>query len=497
MMHLYRYLFTCLIWATYSVGFSQVWVYDYPDTLVFTTHLGKNFRSPQYQVEIFQDGKSYDSYVMADYNTFPSHHGGRKLMTDWNHFTVFSFKGKIEIRVTKLDETPIEKCTIYPLVKEIPFQINGKELLITLDKPQKLYVEMKGMENDPLFLFADAPEENIPNKNAPEVGLVQPDMPVKKVREILLNPDLETVYFEEGIHQFGEETDAGYPGYQLPVVSNKKIYIPGGAYIVGSFRGENVSNIKICGRGIISGCGKERLAQAKSIPFNQIQLDGTGEHQIVEGLTFTNAPHFVLLSRGKITAHNLKMFAWYHQTDGFGGNEGSVIFDTFMKVNDDFVKIYRDHQQAWDMYFYKQINGALFQLGWNAYGSANHTKVHDIYVMKDAKKYPQKESNTAVVNLVNNGGSNIGNCSFENIYIDQYVQRLLGIKLKGGTIKNIHIKNVFINGGNNAFNYLYALERGKISNITLENINIGTSKISTKEAFNLKTEGEVEKVNFQ
>ena len=474
---------------------AQVWVYDYPDTIVYTAVNGRNFRSVKYDVRVIQNDAVYPSYVLADYNTFPD--GSRDKMTEWNHSTTFSFQGPVQVEVMKKDSSGIGTCNVYPLTLEIPWTIeNGNKLVITLDEPRKMYVEMQGMGEHPLFIFADPPEEEVPDPQGADVELITTGMTALEVKTAINGTTKEVIYFEKGVHFYGEETNNTYPGYQLPVRSEKTYYIPGGAFVVGSLRGSGVNNTTIRGRGIISACGKERLAQSESIPFNLIYLDNGGENQVVEGLTFTNPAHFVVLSRGQMAATNLKMFGWWHQTDGFGGEHGSSLHDAFIKVNDDFVKVYRDNQRFSNLVIYKQINGAAFQLGWNTYGSASGCKVSDIYIVKDDDKVPGSTSNTAVISLVNNGGSTISNNTFERIYIENDVQRTIGIKVQGGSVQNLWVSELYHSGKDKAGNYLIAEDGGLIKDVYLNLNYYGEKCMRSKEDYNMRFEGAVEGVYF-
>lgn len=474
---------------------SQVWTYEYPDTLVFSALNGRNYRSFMYRVQVRQDDSLHDSYVLADYNTFPD--GQRDKMTEWNHSTTFSFEGSVQVEIMKKDSSAIGSCRVYPLALEIPWTIeNGNKLVISLDESRKIFVEMEGMNEHPLFVFADPPEENIPDPEGEDVQLITTGMSAQEVRDAINLGTKPVIFFEKGIHSYGDQTDNSYPGYQLPIRSDRTYYIPGGACIIGSFLGDGVSNTSFRGRGIITACGKERLAQAESIPYNLIYFNGGGSAQVVEGLTFTNPAHFVLLSRGTLSARNLKMFGWWHQTDGFGGEEGSSFHDGFIKVNDDFVKVYRNGQRYSNLVIYKQINGAAFQFGWNQYGAASNCKIWDIYIVKDDDKTPGATSNTAVISLVNNDGSTISNNSFENIYIENDVQRTVGIRVRGGSFTGLTVSNLQHLGKDRAQNYLVAGEGGTIKGISFYQNYYGEDCMRSKEDYNMRFEGSVSNIWF-
>ena len=476
---------------------ATVWVYDYPDTLAYSQNLGRNLRSSVFSVKVKQAGQEFDSYVLADYNTFAD--GQRNKMTDWNHSTTFSFDGTVVIEIRKKDGSSLSGSEVFPRQLSVPFALtdNGNALEITLDQPRMLYVEVPGMFDHPLFIFADPAEVNVPDPNGSGVELITPGMSAAAVRSAIQNTSASVIYFAEGVHQYGEQTGNDYPGYQLPLLSNKTYYLPGGAYVVGSFRGDKASNVSVRGRGIISGCGKERLANAASIPFNLIMLDGAASGQVIEGITMTNPPHFCILSRGQSNTERVKLFGWWHQTDGWGSESGSKIMDSFMKVNDDYVKLYRANQTVTNIVMYKQINGAAIQLGWNQYGQASNGLVKDIYVVADADKAPAGAGNTAVINLRNNDGSAITNLVMENIYLEADVQRTLGIETTGGSVTNVIIRNVFLTGQNRSFNYLYGNGGGTISGITLENIQINGECVENDQDFALQRQGTVNSVSYQ
>jgi hypothetical protein len=481
--------FLLILCAAYLQG--QVVVYNYPDTLAYSQSLGKNLRSFLYQVDIQQANKTYSSYVLADENTFPD--GQRNLMTDWHHFSTFSFQGEIEVEITRLDGQNIQKATVYPLAFKVPFEYAGNKLKLRLTEPRKLYIELDGLEKQPLFLFADALEKDPPKPEASNVLLLKPGMSAQEVKNAITQSNRPIVYFAPGIHRFGVEKDISYPGYRLPLLSNKTYYIPGGAYVQATFYGDNVSNTRVHGRGIISLCGQERLGSSVPGSFNYhaIFFNGPGQNQVVEGISINNVPHFCILSRGTLRCNNVKLFGWWHQTDGFGGGDASLIEDSFLKVNDDYVKLYRTKNQAKNLVIYKQINGAVIQLGWNAYGACQDCLAEDIYVVKDAPKVPGTISNTAVVNLVNNEGSNISGVSIRNVYMDNDVQRSIGLKASGGKVSNLRLSNFSLRGKNLASNYVIAPLGSAIEGLQLENIQINGRCISSNAEYNLQMDGNV------
>jgi len=496
--------FSIALFLFFSVSlFSQVWVYNYPDTLVYTTNnLGQNFRSSEYSVKIIQKGIVYNSYVLADYNTYRNQGN-----TDWNHSTTFSFKGEVTVEIERKDKLPIQNCDIYPKQENISYKITSNKIHLTLNKPAKLYIEIEGMYHHPLFIFADDAEQNRPNITDDGVAVIKPGMLASEVRTAVTDKKNKIIYFEEGIHKYGNETNENYAGFLLPIISNKTYYIPGGAYIIATFNGTNASNVHFKGRGIISGCGLERRAQAESIKYNQIMFEKGGKNQFIEGLTFVNPTHFIFLSRGESHVSNVKMFGWWHQTDGWGSGSNSSFSSSFLKVNDDIVKVYQSKQKINNLVIYKQRNGAAFQLGWNSYGQAKNCDINNIYIVKDSDTKRKIPHNAAVINLVRNSGSTISNLTFKNIYIDNPIQGFLGIYVDGGIVENISIENVIQNGKSISPNYLHANPipnfnkrihiAGEIKNISIKGYEILGQPINEESKIILEKSGKVSQITFQ
>ena len=183
--------FLLILCGSYLQG--QVVVYNYPDTLAYSQSLGKNLRSFLYQVDIRQANKTYSSYVLADENTFPD--GQRNLMTDWHHFSTFSFQGEIEVEITRLDGRNIQQATVCPLAFKVPFEYVGNKLKLRLTEPRKLYIELDGLEKQPLFLFADALEKDPPKPEASNVLLLKPGMSAEEVKNAITQSNRPIVFF--------------------------------------------------------------------------------------------------------------------------------------------------------------------------------------------------------------------------------------------------------------------------------------------------------------
>ncbi len=460
---------------------------DYPEVILESDDLGYLKRSEYFTVEVSNDTETKDIYVIADRNAYQMSEGtsgNNAYMTYHNHTADFSFSGDITIKVKRIDGGSLEDVAIYPKIKNYNYTVESDHVEITLSEWAYVYVEFPDLIKEPLFIFADPLETDIPSPTANNVELLTSDMSAGTVTEVLNSTTKDIIYFSPGVYNFAPTiTDSSYPGYQLPLLSDKSYYIPRGAVIVGSFRSTSCSNNKMYGRGMITCSTKERLANSESIPYTQVYQEG-GSGCTLEGIYFNNAAHFAVLSRNDLVMRNCKMTGWWHQSDGWGGGDNSVVEDCFFKSMDDNMKVYSDNISISNVILYKQINGAGIQYGWGGGGAKNFT-LDGLYVIGDDNKNPGTTSNTAVVNLVSNSGNTISNHSYKNVYVECDYQRFLGIALEDGGFTDITFENIVIDGtSKGGTNYLankYGYT-GPFSNISFKDLVINGEKITSNDA---------------
>ncbi len=382
------------------------------------------------------------------------HKTGNLSASPHTHWTNFSFSGKVTVEVTNLDG-PIESVELYPAKKAPVAKIKGNTASFTLDSdtgliPLQLYLRINKDRENPLLIFADPPEKNVvTRKNSSWVEIVHTSDDIRTVRNKLTSKK-PFVVFEEGIHQWGKKKSNEYAGYRLPYVSRKRIYIPGGAYIIGTFDGENVHDAKIYGRGVLSGCGKDRLPGLPAIPYSMIHQTGEASKQLIQGIVTTDAPHFHLTFRGQVTIDNVKMIGYWHQTDGTVTGDNSVVKNTFMKTNDDYIKLYSDNSYHENNTMFHQVNGAPFQFCWGTQNGDNNV-VKDTYIIFSSYgKGDNVKKNTAVINARNGPQKLTENNTWDGIYIDNGCHKLIGLDAQGekeSVFKNFIIRNVYLNTG--------------------------------------------------
>ncbi|MEZ4905321.1 MAG: hypothetical protein R2822_27960 [Spirosomataceae bacterium] len=416
------------------------------------------FKSNIYEVKIKQNLDYQDSYVIGEpkFITNIKNEVVREAMSDFNHWTTFSFEGKpVSVEVT-LKTQSIFSCEIFPNKEKINATISNGKAMFRVTKPNtKLYLLINGDEENPLFIFADPLEKNIPKPN-----------------------DKGVLYYAKGRHNIGAK-------FNIPATIHT-VYIENGAYLNGSFYAENRSDLTIRGRGIISGDGLDFAENTDghdkqdNISKSSICLNGKGQNIVIEGITIMRPLKFSVVMRGSGHISNIKCFGWNYTVDGVVTGRYSVVENSFFKVNDDVVKLYSDHIQVRNLVVYHQTNGAVFQLGW----SGQHAKnclVENIEVVKDETVNDSDlKGNHALINWRKSTNTLCENMLFRNINADRGYCRLVGINLSedsDGSLKNISIENVRLS----AQTYPnYARSKTGVIEISMKNITIAGSCIDEK-----------------
>ena len=165
-----------------------------------------------------------------------------------NPVVLFDFDNFAAVSLTYPNE--ITSVVIRPLALNVSASIDGNTVSFVLSEPRSYVVEVNGDVTQAVHIFT-----NYIDHDAPDPSNLPEDM----------------IYYGPGVHQIGT----------VQLSSNDHVYIAGGAYLEGQFKGYNVSNVIIEGRGIISGESFVRDSEHWFIPYEFIQSD----HLVLEGIT--------------------------------------------------------------------------------------------------------------------------------------------------------------------------------------------------------------------
>ena len=408
--------------------------------------------SPFYEVTLSQGTTSIEAPVM--FSAAQKRDSNPHADTSW---AAFAFEGSVTVTIRR-PSGHVTSARVLPTHRGIvPHVSSDGTVSFTLNKPGQFAIELDGqLEAHPLLVFADPPEQNIPDRN---------------------NPDVR--WFDPGLHNLG-------PEIQL-VSAGEILYFAPGSLVYGRFKGTDADNVRICGRGILAGTiYPPNPPDTYTVP-HLFELSGTSHNTRVEGITFLDSPHYNLLLRGdRCTVQNIKMIGWWYGTDGVGVGANSLVENSFFKVNDDTFKLYRDDMVVRDCTIWQMENGMPFQLSWNLNQDASRIRVSDCDVIR--VEHFREANNRAVFGSIHGGSGNLSDYVFENIRVEGPIFRLVKLTAlltkwsrapTAGTISSLTFRHIDVEGPVAKPNEIKSFEAtGRFEDITFQNLTIGGQLIT-------------------
>ena len=257
----------------------------------------------------------------------------------------------------------------------------------------------------------------------------------------------------------------------------------------GRLRSQNARNIKVVGRGILSGEQFERRSE------HLIRFRGA-DNVLIEGVTLINSPHFNISLRGSHhTVRNVKMIGWYFSTDGVCTGYHGLVEDCFFKVNDDAVKLYISNTVVRDCVIWQMENGAPFQISWNMPSDNSNFHVRNIDVIRVEHEWDNR--NEAVFDAIHGGRGHMSNYLFEDIRIENADWRLFYITIdqnefadssRGmGQISDLVFRNISVEGPMKRPNVIRGWDaQHRVRNVRFENVKVNGRYLDGPEAGNFE-----------
>ena len=465
------FLITALTFSAFAVK-AEVQLYPWPDTALV---------SDKYSVKLSQDGTEYiPKSLYSEPNLEPSvyDNGGNGvtgLMQDRSMtYVPFAFTSTVEVEATKIYGTIATRVEITPKSYGIePSFFDGRTVRFTLSHqhlPAYVSINFISADNqDPnqnsavavkngLMLFGDLPETDIPDLTLP--GVVNY---VNATRAEIENADL--IYFPTGDHLLTEKfAQVNGPGTDSRIFlqrNGQQIYLAPGAIVRGSIHSNGVDNVKISGRGLITGeTFHWHYFQDPSKPKGKVAfLNFQGSHNCeFTGFIIVNPTHHTIPSGNNTVIKNMKIIGWASNHDGVRPGSNSTVEQVFIKSSDDLDYARSPHVFK-DSVIWPMRNGALGQLGWNNLGTgfAVYDNIHIIHSEWDVSASVKR--NTGVIGSVLEQGVNLQGNEITNLYGEWGMGMLSNITIKHetsgdptpvngswGEIKDFTFKNILLEG---------------------------------------------------
>lgn len=233
-----------------------------------------------------------------------------------------------------------------------------------------------------------------------------------------------TLYFTAGYHDLG--------GQMVLPPNISSVYIAGGAWLSGGFITQDPSSsVRISGRGVLSGSatpfliaprGEGHCSYNGSFCWSMVNMDKGSSH-VLEGLVLHDPPKFYFRAYAPgVAVRGVKMLgAWPYNTDGVATGENGVVRDSFIRANDDTIKLFSSSMLVQDCTLWQGSNGACFQLGWWSSHSQRDILVQRVTVLHADWSQPGS-ANDGVVDLrgpQDGGGEySIQNITWKDVRLD-------------------------------------------------------------------------------
>lgn len=345
---------------------------------------------------------------------------------------IFDFEGAVEVSITVPSEVELTSATVSPLAYDVEPTIENNTITFTLEYPTSYVVQYNDDPQTAIHLFTNTPEENTPDPdNLPD----------------------DMVYLGPGVHK----ADA------IPLESGETLYIAGGALVYGQVRVEDVEDITIRGRGIISGeIYERRRASEYTIPIelrhsNNITIEGIS---ILDPAGWTISSYFM----DGLTLDNIKIITARANGDGISlqSSKNVEVKNSFVRSWDDslVVKNY-DRGTTENISFENTVVwtdlAQSMEIGYETYGETmTNISFKDITVINNFHK--------PVISIHNADDADISGVTYENITVEN--AEIVGDN-KGESYDNFLID----------FQIAYNLEwsssggaRGSIRDVTIDNM---------------------------
>jgi hypothetical protein len=391
----------------------------------------------------------------------------------------FGIDGEIQVAITPKE--PVTSVKIRPESAGITPVLEGNTITFTLSQPQYISVETDRNTNCPLLLFADAPETDAPSPDNPNV-----------------------IYYEAGkIHE---------PG-RVDVTAEKTVYIAPGAIVYGSLRADGNNNLRIAGRGILSG---ERFAKQTSrmVELNRLH------HARVEGITIVDAKHWTvaLLVCEDVDIEGVKIVNDAATDDGIDitGSQNVHVDRCFIRTADDCVAIkaginnyyivldsgrdVTDVSVKNSVFWNVNPGSNVFEIGYEL--NADTVK-NILYENNDIIHLPGKlYSEKGAFAIHNSGRAVVDNITYKDIRIEDASVYLMDFEVLysydytpkppppvvHGYIGTINMENISVAATGTLRSMMRSLsETANVRQVRIKNLTINNQKITRTEELNLNS----------
>lgn len=451
-------------------------------------------RNTKYSVRVKETGSSTwkDLFV---YSTFVNNTHGTLTKSERSSFVNFDFSGSVTIEITfnTLPDLNGASILIRPLSKNIIPIIEDNKIIFTLTNPGKFSIEPGGNRYSGLHLFANDisnyTDPTGPNVHTYEAGIHEYDLSLNNVNK--------KIHIKPGAVLIVRPASEDYSNYKsrIKLLANDEIYIEGGGILKGGLIAEDVSNVKIYGRGIIDLSNYRKQYDQVYSNYDYIRpiTFFRCNNVLVDGVTLNDSQdvNMFLGDNNYVTINNVKVFSRARWGDGIHmkGCMNVDINDCFLRTSDDCISIYasRYTPTSWNETYLNRPalnitvqNTSLYadkahpiEIGWHGNEEREGIEGLDIYnlffnnidilehdelwVDPDGTVREDAGDFLGAISINCSDGNKCNNFLFKDIRVEDFSNgRLLSVNVESGgvgaamtdgkTVENIRFENLSYNG---------------------------------------------------
>ncbi len=315
-------------------------------------------------------------------------------------YAYFDMAGDVTVEIKPAID--IKWVDVRPVSLGITPSWKNGSITFTLKEPCKISVELNRNIGRPLFIFANPPEQAIPDRHEKNV-----------------------IFYESGkVHDVGI----------VELKSNQTVYIEGGAIVKGVFIARNAENVTIRGRGILDG-SEARGLKADYLKWTRLINIVESKNVIVRDIILHNSNTWqvVPVMSENINITNLKLISGNPSDDGIDIVRSShvTVDNCFIRVKDDCVaiKAFMPDNKNRGVHDISVKNCVLWNAEW---GNGIETGFELLSNVSDVTfrniDIIHVESG-AVLSIHNSGKAIVQNVLYEDIRIEQAAQKLFDLAI--------------------------------------------------------------------
>lgn len=395
--------------------------------------------------------------------------------TVYPEYAYFDFKGSVAVKVKP--ESTVNSVEILPSRAGITPKVDGNTISFVISKPGQYFVKINGDSDNGsrstknLYIFANAPEVDVPSKDDPNV-----------------------VYFGPGVYE--------HKFYKLE--SNKTYYIAGGAFVYGRFYGSELQNVTIRGRGVICGEYLTDMGDAGRI----ICINKKSNHINIEGINVMHPKVWTIAMYQSDNIHidNVHTISHGMSSDGcdITGCHDVLVENSFFRGHDDILAVKaRDFinempvpQSCENVTFRNCVvwcdSSNPMTIGYETNQDIRNIRYEKIDVLNISR--PPVWQLEAVMAIEPHNEGVVDGVVYKDIRVDVKVPQnsLFRFVVDDGTgaIRDVRVEDVFVNYGGTLGGIIYGTPHAEVSGVSFTNVRnsegvfLAEDKVTTNDYVN-------------